>query len=230
MAINEPQFQNYIKEVFRKYGSDYADINKKLQSYYKDNSRKRDELEALSHFYYFICSPRDDSAREELQIVGMTSLIEAMMSETEFKDVFEYFDFINPNKNTINDFNKFKKEYLEQYGATKKIREYFNNFVSKEEAELLIKKIQVWDNKIGDFKNLKNTDDLAKLLYQMRNDFVHCAEMRFFCSTKNTISLLEIGKKCYSVEVNIFEILNLFEKSYVKYWNDKVSHLYLKKQ
>lgn len=221
MSLEEPKFLDYMKNMFSKYGADFDLIKGKFYEVFNSSPTKRDELPILGHFYYFICTPNDNKAREELQIVGIVSLIEAMMSDIKHKTPFEYFEEISEGKNSIDDFIKFREEYYEKYGMNKKIIEYFKKYIPKEKADDILSGIEKITNKGKNAEPLKDLEALAKFLSRMRSDFVHQAEMRFFCPPHCIGAWLKIGVYSYNVKVNISTLLEIFEESFVAYWVEK---------
>ncbi|MFA6340797.1 MAG: hypothetical protein WCX27_00950 [Candidatus Paceibacterota bacterium] len=226
MSLDEPIFVEYIKKVFRKYDCDYELIKNTLNYIFNENPSEKDRLAIYSHFYYFICTPDKidkeiDSIREELQIVGITSLIEAMMGDDKYKDAFAYFESEFPNKNEIADVCKFKKDYFAKYGANTKIVNYFEKYIPKVEADKILSGIKKWSSKDKKSIPITNLDELARFLYQMRSDFVHKAEMRCFCPSDANLAAITVGDKYYILTVRISEILDIFEKSFVNYWKEK---------
>lgn len=217
MSSTKEKFQNYITNFFNQNNSDYSKVYNSL------SEADKEKLYRYSHFYYYICNPDDklDKVREELKIVGITSLMEVMMSEVDYKNPFEYFETEHSGKNSIGDYTKFKKDYLLKYGAMRRVKEYFNNYVLAEDVKDVFQNIEVWSKKVNDFKPLKSLDAVAKLLYQMRSDFVHKAKMRGFNVPKVSFSAREIGTEVYKISINISVILKIFEKSFVKYWEEK---------
>ncbi len=229
MGLEEPKFVTFIQNIFTKYECDYEGIKNKFYSVFNDNPKKRDNLATLSHFYYFICTPdkinTSNLIREELQIVGITSLIEAMMEEFEYKDVFSYFASEFPDKNKIEDFQEFKNTYLIKYGATRKIVNYFKEYIPKEEADIVLSKIKKWSSKDKKSIPLSRLEELAKFLYQMRSDFVHNAEMRCLRPHNVNSASMKVGDNYYTLTAGIADVLSIFEKSFVTYWKKKYEAL-----
>lgn len=228
MSIEEPQFLAFMRTMFSKYGSDFDLIKEKFYTIYNSSPVERDKLSVYGHFYYFICTPNEKGAREELQIVGITSLIEAMMGDVTYKDPFVYFESEYRGKNSIEDFAKFKNEYSEKYSINKKIVKYFQEYMPQNDTKGILENIKIIRKNGEQMEPLKNLDELAKFLYQMRSDFVHRAEMRFLCPEHCFASMLEIGDKIYDVRVSISTILELFEKSFVSFWKNKYDLLLAK--
>lgn len=221
MTEKEPDFIVYMREMFAKHGGDWDAIQKKLNEVFPVSRKDSEQMAVFGHFYFYICAPHKMEQRDELRIVGMTSLIEAMMAEVEFKDPFVYFEEELKGKNSIEDFSDFKKKYYEKYGATKKVLKYFEDFVSKEDTMEILEGIKLIDKATSEKSSLKDLEQFAKFLYQMRNDFVHNANMRNFCPEDCFASLLMIGKNIYDVRVPASSILNVFEKSFVTFWQRK---------
>ena len=222
MSTEEPKFETYMRAMFIKHGSDYDAIQDRLNQLFPESRKDRERMSIYGHFYYYICAPWKDDTREELQIVGMTSLIEAMMADTEFQTPFEYFKSEFAGQNSILDFAGFEKGYLERYGTGKRVREYFKNYISEKDAANILGSILVVDKQTSKKSPLEDLEQLAKLLYQMRSDFVHNAHMRNFAPKDCFAALVVIGKKIYDIRVNIPAVLDIFEKSFVAFWSAKI--------
>jgi hypothetical protein len=256
--ISNPPFSKYIERVFAENGADFEKIQQSLKM--EDKNR----LLVNAHFYYYICLPdkNEEEVRSEMRIVGITSLIEAMMPEVEFKDFFQYFESTYKGKDNIESFKEIKEEYLSKHGASRKIRAYFDKFVTPEDKEnfcdgiekynkdnfpespegkelykkffasmdsgdllqasLIEDEIKSKDNSF--IKIPSNDNSLPNLLYQMRSDFVHKAEMRGFCSNSSNVLAMTIGKEYYNIEVDINSLLKIFERSFVKFWLEKAEN------
>ena len=223
MSTKDPEFLIYARNMFARHGGNYDLLNNKFHAIHTD-PEKRDSLAVYSHFYYYICAPNEPTVREELKIVGITSLIEAMMSDIEHKDPFQYFESEYSGKNSIDDVGKFKEEYLSKYGANKKIVRFFRNFISKEDVEDLLKGIVRPDMTSDDGdKPLRGLDQLARFLYQMRSDFVHRADMQGMCPSYAIGTLGIVGGKAYTITATMDSILEMFEKGFVTFWQSKAS-------
>lgn len=218
MNLDQPEFVTYAQNLFSKHGADYERIKEKLQKA-KDTKWR---LAELTHFYYFICRPEKDEneVRDELRIVGITSLIEAMMESEGYQDVFTYFESNFSSKNSIEDVAQFKKEYLSKHGSNRKIVKYFESYFSKDDLEEFFESIKIWSQEKKNFIKFKKPEELAKFLYQMRSDFVHKADMKSFCPKSAHVALLHVGGKWYDVKIKMEKVLEVFEKSFVKYWEE----------
>lgn len=218
MSLDQPEFVTYAHNLFSKHGADYERIKEKLQK----SKDKKNRLAELTHFYYFICRPGEDEdkVRDELRIVGITSLMEAMMESEEYQDVFTYFESSFPSKNSIENVTQFKKEYLSKHGSNRKIVKYFESYFSENDLEEFFESIKIWSQKKKSFIKFEKPEQLAKLLYQMRSDFVHKADMQSFRPKNVHLALIHVGGKWYDVRIEIKKVLEIFEKSLVKYWRE----------
>lgn len=211
MKNNEPKFIIYIRGLFRENNSNYDVVSERLT----EQNKKR--LERYAHFYYWLCKSRQSGEREELIIVAITSLMEAMMSEVEFKDVFEYFNNEYRGKNSINDFEKFKNDYLQKYGAARKVKEYFNKYTTDED----ISNLGIGIYKKDDLVSL-DREKVAEFLYGMRSEFVHQARMRNFKPSDVEFMYTSMNGKGYKVKCDVKCFKLVFEKSFIRYWEEKL--------
>lgn len=255
MSLEEPPFLNFIQARFKENDADYDSIASMTYA------SEKDRLAVQAHFYYFICKPDQSDVREELRIVGITSLIEAMMQEVKYKGPFEYFESEYRDQNSIGDFKAFKAEYLAKYGAAKKVREYFDKYLSGNDKKILLASIKVYneqnymagkeaemkaaydlvaidipkasamfdevekgkteDNDV--FVPLKSIQEVAKLFYEMRSEFVHQAAMHNLKPSYSMLSLAKIGDDAVQFEISIEPFMKIFERSFVTYWKEKAS-------
>lgn len=181
-------------------------------------------MQIYTHFYFYVCSPEDNSVREELKIVGITSLIEAMMGSSGYKDMFGYIEEERLNKGNavhIEDYKKFKEVYFQRYGATKRIKEYFNIYIDKADCAQVLDSIEKFSKSGTSKGKFTSVDELADFLYQMRSDFVHKAKMVFLCPGYSLMAVEKIGDSYFILDVNLKKIQDIFEKSFVLFWKKK---------
>ncbi len=208
------------KEIFNDNG--YYKDNKDFDIFFNKLGEKTKQLEIFSHFYYFICQPyKNDEIRDELRLVGITSLIEGMMQKVEFKDFFQWFESDYKGVNEIKDYNKIKEEYLNKFGATKKVKFYFEKYVLEEDKENLFKCIKPFkNNKV--FKTFDSIQKIASFLYKMRSDFVHKARMKCLCPKGCSVACIVVNKKPYKVNIGMQEFMKIFERSFIAFWQKQI--------
>jgi hypothetical protein len=215
VSLKNPKFIKFSRELFHNNGENFNSLTKALD---EANSKK---LQEITHFYYFICSPEDKEVRDELIIIGITSIMEALMQNPKYMDIFSYFKSVYPRQNRIDDFEEFKKDYLNKYGATRKVKSYINIYLSKKDKEDLISSIDIWDNSKTRFNKLKSIDEFSELLYRMRSEFVHEAKMEHLNLDGCHFSVTVVGKYVLKIKINIREFKEIFERSFVKYWSER---------
>lgn len=203
-----------LKEIFNKDERYLKELLDKLGD-------KKEKLEKFAHFYYFICQPyaNYDDVREELRLIGITSLIEGMMQGMEYKGFFQWFESTY-KVNKIEDYLKIKKEYLEQFGATRKIKYYFENYILEDDRESLLECIKPFTNQNG-FVRFNSIDKIAEFLYSMRSEFVHIARMHSLCPEDCHLAAICVDGKPYKVNIRISEFMKIFERSFINFWEKK---------
>jgi hypothetical protein len=176
----------------------------------------------LGHFYYFICQPYIDNndVRDELVLVGITSLMEAMMEYEcgrPYKDFFSWYEseYRKTKEIFVDNFENIKMEYLKLYGLTNKIRDYFAKYILEEDRLLLLENIRVWNNNENDFILLKSIEEMAGLLYNMRSKFVHSARMVSLCPYGCRTACISVGHNIYDMKITVKEYKKIFERSFV---------------
>ncbi len=216
-------FEVYAEKMFEKYDSNFFDIKNKLDKQNYNN------IEKFLHFYYHICSFDQKDWREEFKLIGIVSLIEALMSlDTPYTDIFQY---LNSHKNTkkenniltVQNFSQVKDEYYQLHGCVRKVKEYFSFYFDKNEIENFYKSIEKFDEKNNVWTTFNNLEQFCIFIYEMRSDFVHKAHMVSFCPIEAISLTQKIGGKYYVNEGHFDEFLHIFEKSFVKFWEKKIS-------
>jgi len=196
---------------------DFEDFINKLEE------KKLKKLEVLAHFYYFVCQPYKNSEdiREELRLVAITSLIEGMMQEVEYKDFFTWFESTYKKTNKIENYLKIKEEYLNKFGATRKIKTYFEKYISEDDKETLLKCIKPFKaNK--KFMKFDSIEKIAQFLYKMRSEFVHEARMKYLCPEGCYVSCIIVKRKPYEINIGIREFIKIFERSFIEFWKKQI--------
>lgn len=216
------------KEIFRKHN---CFIEEKDWENFLDNLNEKDheKLVNLSHFYFFICREQfiRDNVRDEIVLVAITSIIESIMSEIKYKDFKSWYDSEFKKSKVDESFEKItidKKinflwnEYLKKYGATKKVEKFFDIYIKEENKDILLASIEKYNNVSKKFEKFKNIKSVAKLLYQMRSDFVHSARMRGF-NPKWSIGLAtKIGENYYDLKLQTRKFVDVFEQAFIEYF------------
>lgn len=180
----------------------------------------------LSHFYYCWCKDSDiyDILDDSFKLIIMTSIIEALMSDQDFKEFYDWFcsecsgDIVKRAEES----NNFKKqikflwdEYKKVHGATKKVRNFFDNYVNKEDQERLLEGFEPTDKKPLNFNHI------VGFLYKMRSDFVHNADIVMLSDGRGSLGHV-IDGRFLSIRITIGGILEIFELGFIEYFKARV--------
>lgn len=202
----------WLKEVFMKhdYHPDWSGLDEK----------KRNQLNELGFFYYHIASPYhedDEDVRDELRIVVITSLMEAIMSTEPYEDFMSWLSKEIRDTISKSELDSLKEKYLKQYGLTRKVREFINKYFLPADKAAILESLEVFDKAKRDWKPIKNLDEFTNILYTIRSEFVHSAQMGGFCSTNAHRALTTVGNDHISTSLTIVQIMDAFERSFINY-------------
>ena len=235
--------KHFLEYAFQALKEHFKDKNE-LEQFYR--SIKTDEDKNLflkiSSFYLFLvknCSIRHDidGTPKEVEYVTNTlkytaifSLIEGLYSK---KGYIDFFEFLMKKSNQIQfpiseeQLRSHYDYYKKQYGAIQKARVFFKQIEDFYDRHLKAKiKFLKNDTQLPlprsfplseiDKKQGLTIDDFAKLLYDIRSEFVHQANLVLEISNGTVIS--HIGNKRYLWQMNMDELINVFEKGLLKFF------------
>lgn len=220
--INLLQMKYLIaKEIFN--DNNYYKNDDDFKNFFNKLERKEKQLGNFAHFYYFICQPykNNEDIREELRLVAITSLIEGMMQEVKFKDFFTWFESTHKGVNKIEDYSKTREEYLNEFGATRRIKAYFEKYISEDDKEILLRCIGLFKNSEG-FIKFNSIGEVAIFLYKMRCDFVHEARMRCLCPEGFSFAGIVVKQEAYKVKIKMRDFIKMFERSFIAFWQEQI--------
>ncbi len=144
------------------------------------NPDKLEKFDDIIKFYYFWCKcpPVYKFTKPDFKLIVMFSIIETLMSESEFMPLDSWLkkemrqkQFSIQDMSSLNDV--LEKYYLE-HGSKRKIHCFFENYYSKASLEKLKSFIKIWnkENKKFEPANLKQVIDF---ILGIRNLFIHNA-------------------------------------------------------
>jgi len=209
--------------IFGGYFDDQSDFEAFID---KLDSPDKEKFFDLSHFYHYWCKDPEIYAvsDESFKLIVMTSVIESLMSDINFKEFYDWFCSDCPSK-TIEDSEDVEDpkermkllwdEYKKVHGATRKIKEFFNSYVDGEDQDLLIRGFKRLDGKSLNFNQIVN------LLYKLRSDFVHDADVVMLAEEGGSLGHIIDGIPL-SIKINIGSILTIFEKGFIEYFRKRI--------
>lgn len=209
----EISLEELLKRRVKKYSElNVEDLFKKLD-YLKQN-----KLVKLLLVYEWCCLSDDaNGLRDEFKLIISISIIEDLMSGSDYIKIEDY---LKRNLKNLEDFDSVVKEYYLEFGLTRKVRNFWNDYLSKsEKKELcsLVKKVMLNPkDKESEPMELK---DLANLLYQIRSSFVHSAELSiFFRNEISNYTVISKNKKIIISRLTIDRYLEFFEIGFIRYF------------
>lgn len=190
---------NESKEMFLKTSSTYLFLVK------KGNFEFSDEILKGAQTYI----------NDTYKYIGIFSLIESLYVGDKF---VEFYDYLMDKKNkayypisSTDDLRKVFDNYKKDYGAVKNAVKFFNG-LDKRDRYRIISKFEVENRK-------SSVTDLAKLLYQIRSDFIHNAKL--VLGFGDDISIGRIGKKVVANRLHIRDLMIIFEHGLLRHFGFK---------
>ncbi len=231
LSFNELELE-IAKEIFREYGYFLKDeewnifLNNLESKYIK-------KLTKLVHFYFFLCREKieDNNIEDEIVLITITSIIEDLMSDFPYKEFNKWYkseckkEFKKEaeQKDSLDDMIFFLwEEYKKHHGAARKVVKFFESYIDKIDEPRLTSSIEVYNKKINRFEKCTEIKQIARLLYQMRSDFVHEAKIKKFKSEDSINSLYtKIGKKSCDLDLSLEDFIDVFEKAFINFFISK---------
>lgn len=205
-------------DLFRERGA--VQEKDQLIKFLQQLGKRKERLLDYVYFYYHIARPdiqEENAVREELKLIAVTSVIESMMNDVHggYKAFPEWYKKVK-STTFVPDIDKAFDEYNDFHGAVRNFKRFFQEFLdTKQQAELctLIQKVDS-----EGLEKMESIEKLAGLLYDMRSEFVHDAQMTSFCAPNVIFSGMAVKGKAYLSTLQINELLKFFEKGFVRYW------------
>jgi len=210
-----PEVKEIFDKYFRQFGKNYLTVFDNL------SDTKKDKLLKISFFYYwrgwkFLQS--DDCAKtfdRSAVLISLISVIETIMS-VKHKDFYEWYKS-ESNKKSSN-VEILWNDYLEIYGSSKKMREFFEKYLDKDDKNYLINNIYCC-LKNGQKNYFKEIRKIADWFYAMRSEFVHNSEyVPIPDGDYLMIGISVCGKYYFFEEYSFKKIISILEKSVAKYF------------
>lgn len=215
----EKTFLQHSFDVFKKYfNNDRGSFNSFYNSI--DSKNKKNKFLKIASFYKFLIvngkftveSDKSDTYMDYLdhtyKYIAIFSFIEDLYTDEEHKDFYSWLKSIKTKIiNSESELDILYKRYLSIHGSTQKAVRFFESLDNKTKENIAnCFRVKGYDKK--DFTYL------AKLLYQIRNDFVHGAKLITQFNTGTTIHTT--GNKLIVNNLDIESMMAIFEKGFLK--------------
>jgi len=203
------------KKIFEKYFKDEISFNYFFNTL---KNKDKDKFLKISFFCYWRWWRFDEKFKakiDDFPLIIFASMIEAAISEKNYRDFYSWY-MSSEYKEKNKEIKELWEEYKSQYGSTKKFIHFFNRYLSKENKDMLSKNFLIWNKE----KKKCSLDEIAKILYQLRSNFVHNAEYIPIPAGDYSNIFFCIKNKCFLLEKpnNIFSIL---EEGIINYFKEK---------
>ena len=214
-----------MKMSFRIFSGYFEHENNFNDFVAKMTEEKQEKFFRLSMFYNdFIYNPlfQDKNTKNIFSLIIIFSLMEAVMSEEEYKTFDQYllgkgFESI-PDRKTL---ERKQEEYFEKFGSARKVKKFFDKYIDCD-----CKKIFAYvfcgdfNNKCDEFSESDNVKHNIELLYDWRSKFVHNAEIHGAFQDSKLQTILKDKKEIIFVsDYQREDFEQLFEHGFLKYFN-----------
>ena len=115
------------------------------------------------------------------------------------------------------------KEYIKHYESNKKFVSFFKNYLHEKDQDFLLKNFTIWNGEEKEF-TIVSLERIAKVLYQLRSDFVHNAEYAPIPGGDLSGIYFSAKSKCiyFKNDLTMDTILKIFEKGLIEYFKKKI--------
>lgn len=222
---DEKKFLDYSFDVFKKY---FNNNRASFNSFYKsiDSKDKKNKFLKIASFYKFLVVDGKftvESNKPDIYIdyldhtykyIAIFSFIEDLYTDEEYKDFYSWLKSEKANikfpiKNEM-ELDNWHERYLSIHGSTQKAVKFFES-LDDEIKKYITHNFQV----IGSGE--EKFTYLARFFYQIRNDFVHKAEIITQFNKGTTIH--SIGKKKIKNNLDFENIKMIFEGGFLLFYS-----------
>ncbi len=228
---NEDKFLGYSWSVYESYFNDKASFIDKYN--HIDSPEKKNRFLRLTSYYLFFVidgnysSPKYDV--EDLSFVDQTykfiaiiALIESIYGKNDYVDFYQWIMRNRRNElfpiNNARDATRLYAAYKEEHGNTLNIVKFFQSLDDPIKSFIQRSLIVLDDSgKIGEFEEKEESiEALSKLLYQIRSDFIHRAELILEFDPSTVLSVRD-GKPI-SCSIELKHMCRIFESGLLQHF------------
>jgi len=153
------------------------------------------------------------------KFIALISIIEAVVGKDNWLDFYQWLEHTKvvsiKDKTELDDLHE---KYKSEYGVIKNVVKFFQTLDEEEQEFLKTKLVQY---RVDNGKTVEITseiNDLAKLLYDIRSDFVHGARLVIeFGGIPATTANRKRGKS-FTSNLSLNQLMRVFERSFIRYF------------
>jgi hypothetical protein len=229
---NEDKFLEYSWSIYESYFNDKASFIEKYNCI--DSPEKKNKfLRLTSYYYFFVIVGGYSSSKYDIEdisfvdqtnkFIAIVALIESIYDKNEYIDFYQWIRKNNKKNGLfpINDpkeASKLYATYKEEHGNTLNMVKFFQSL--DDSVKLFIQRsIIVLDDsgKTGEFEEKEESiEALSKLLYQIRSDFIHRAELILEFDPSTVLSIRD--RKPISCSIELKHVFKIFESGLLQHF------------
>ncbi|PKN96795.1 MAG: hypothetical protein CVU43_18845 [Chloroflexi bacterium HGW-Chloroflexi-5] len=220
----------FLEEAWAVYESYFLNKSDFIVKYNEINSleNKSEFLRVISRYHYLVKDLTYSSLKShglELDFVSAThkfitiiALIESLYHEAKHIDFYEWLMRGNTFPLSKEELKKEYKKYKDEFGSRKSIIHFFSSLDS-DIITYIQESITLLNFKNASLNDKSSIEQLSNLLYQIRSDFIHNAELVVELSDVSTIA--KRNEKPYLFELSLLSFCKIFELGVLKFFNIK---------
>lgn len=218
------KFLGYAWSVFSSYFESPAAFEEQFDWIQEDKSKNL--FLKIASFYKFLVRDgtfvieldgevQDDQTFDETyKFIAIIALIEALYEQERYVDFFEWLSMRERRKDVfpiddLSTLDRFYRDYKAEYGATKKTEKFFEALDPKTKS--------IIESAITVGGEYKPAEVLAKLLYGIRSEFVHRAELVLELTAGTLISVR--GEQVIVSDFSLRDLKTVFEQGLLQHFN-----------
>ncbi|MEK7131147.1 MAG: hypothetical protein AAB797_00220 [Patescibacteria group bacterium] len=151
--------------------------------------------------------------------ITLISVLETIMSPSSYLDFGNWLKKNNKIGNAVD----LWKEYNTNFGITKKVKDFFEKYIDKNNKEVFLSRISIWDKNSKEMIKHNNVAQIADLFYSLRSEYVHCSEIIPIC--ENVAASFSFNGIDYSSDVNFKQFREILEASFLNYFLEKAGEI-----
>ncbi|MGV7928091.1 MAG: hypothetical protein AB2L13_04140 [Spirochaetota bacterium] len=223
---SEEKFLGFTYDAYKTYFKDFNDFK---EFYNKIGSKElKNKFLKLGGFYKFLIldgvfiNENDDRYNKYIdyfdhtyKYIGIFSFIEDLYSDHDYVDFYDWLigrkRIIKFPITNINELKNYHEEYLSFHGTTRKAYKFFNS-LDEETKQLLMDKMEIR-------KHSATFMQIAKILIQLRNNFVHRAKLIAQFNPGPTVHLSD--DRVIVNKLSFADVQKIFEKGFLIFFGYK---------
>ena len=153
------------------------------------------------------------------KFIALISIIEAVVGKDEWLDFYQWLK--HTKVVSIKDkaeLDTLHEKYKSEYGVTKNIVKFFQTLDEEEQEFLKTKLVQYRADRGRAVRFTSEINDLAKLLYDIRSDFVHGARLIIEFGGIPAMTANRKKSKSFTSNLSLNQLMRVFERALMRHF------------